>query len=342
MQNKTAFYLCDNSIPEWRSAYSSQISKEGICKRLSSSTRTISMHCTMGLWVKYLGISFTFEIYLGTSWIEATTAQGSVQWYIFSAGWWRMCNKYLGWVECKKDFLTDLHSTFLQNKSQTCDKIYEPKCSIKMNNFASFRRKIIIIFHSMLMFNVQPIFCIVDTGSCFYLYFLWQQFVSMADQRYQQCRSRNSKNKKETAVRSSGRTNDWSVSQHEAYLFLMTLLPPLTHQGASKLAQVNLFIVSVSFDNLLTAWSNWDVGFPWKIPKTDETSLQCPVQCNTLIDIQHQVYTQCNPESGPFHLFREWGPCKQADRHKCPWVQVLDNTRGLNLVPFTKWASTKL
>ena len=86
MQNKTAFYLCDNSIPEWRSAYSSQISKEGICKRLSSSTRTISMHCTMGLWVKYLGISFTFEIYLGTSWIEATTAQGSVQWYIFSAG----------------------------------------------------------------------------------------------------------------------------------------------------------------------------------------------------------------------------------------------------------------
>ena len=164
----------------------------------------------------------------------------------------------------------------------------------------------------------------------------------MADQRYQQCRLRNSKNKKETAVRSSGRTNDWSVSQHEAYLFLMTLLPPLTHQGASKLAQVNLFIVSVSFDNLLTAWSNWDVGFPWKIPKTDETSPQCPVQCNTLIDIQHQVYTQCNPESGPFHLFREWGPCKQADRHKCPWVQVLDNTRGLNLVPFTKWGSTKL
>ena len=40
-----------------------------------------------------------------------------------------------------------------------------------MNNFASFRRKIIIIFHSMSMFNVQPVFCIVDTGSCFFYIF---------------------------------------------------------------------------------------------------------------------------------------------------------------------------
>ena len=98
----------------------------------------------------------------------------------------------------------------------------------------------------------------------------------MADQRAQQLKSRNSNNKKETAACPSGHTNDWSVSQHEAYLFLMTLLPPLTHQ---KVAQMNLFIVAVSIDNFLTAWSNWDVGFPWKSPKTDETSPQCPVQC---------------------------------------------------------------